>query len=204
MERSGSSRLRPLLIVVALVAAGYLLRGWWLPSVGWVLVRDEGPARADAALVLAGDYSGGRILHAAGLVRRGFVPVVLVSGPAGFYGHHESEPAIAFAVAHGCPAEWFVPLEHTGLSTAEEARQLYPELRRRALRRVLLVTSNFHSARAARIFRGEGRRAGAPIELRVVAAPDQTFDPDHWWQTSESRKTIFFEGTKTLATALGW
>ncbi len=54
-------------------------------------------------VVLAGDFSGNRILAAGDLVRRGFASKALVSGTSGEYGMHESDLAIPFAVRHGYP-----------------------------------------------------------------------------------------------------
>ena len=50
---------------------------------GRYLVDADPPVPADAALVLAGDAAGFRIIRAAELVREGFTSTVLVSGPAG-------------------------------------------------------------------------------------------------------------------------
>jgi hypothetical protein len=43
---------------------------------------------------------------------------------------------------------------------------------------------------------------GVPA-MRTVAAPDQFFRPDSWWRNREAQKTVFFEWSKTVATALG-
>ena len=199
MGRSRRKFWIPFLLLLALVAAGPFL---WLPGIGAALVRDEGPAKADVAVVPAGDWWGKRILMAGDLVRRGYVPAVLVSGPP-FYGVHESDIAIQFAVRRGYPAEWFVNLPNDALTTREESRVVLDELKRRGARNFLLVTSSYHTARAARIYRAAMRKAGGGPELRVVAAPDQFFRVDGWWKTREGLKTVFFEWSKTIATALG-
>jgi uncharacterized SAM-binding protein YcdF (DUF218 family) len=62
-----------------------------------------------------------------------------------------------------------------------------------------LVTSDYHTARAARIY-----RAAAPdLDMRVVAAPDNYFRADGWWHNREGRKTFVVEWLKTVANALG-
>lgn len=196
------SRILISFAVLALVlAVSYRL---WLPLIGRALVHDDGPAQADIAVVLGGDYWGHRIETAAMLVRRGFVPSVLVSGPPGFYGVHEADLAIPFAVSKGFPAQWFVAFPHEALSTREEARAVLAELRRRGLRRALIVTSDFHSARARRIFLAAEKAMGGGPELRFVAAPDEFFHAGSWWRGRESQKTTFLEWWKTVATALGY
>ncbi len=182
--------------MLVLLAATHV---WWLTALGRGLVRSEEPVRADVAVVLGGDYYGHRILTASELVRAGYVPRVLVSGPMGFYGHFECDLAVAFAVRFGYPVQWYIRFPNAATSTSDEARLIVPELRRRGVRRFLLVTSNFHTARAARLF----RRAGSDLEMRVVAAPDEYFQPETWWRSRQARKTVFLEWSKTAAESIG-
>lgn len=171
----------------------------WLGAVGHFLVRADAPAPADAVLVLAGDGYGGRILKGAELVRQGFAPRAFVSGPPGFYGSHECDLAIPFAVNRGYPESIFVPLPHEGRSTREEARLTLPELRRRGVRKLIVVTSDYHTRRAGVAFRA----AGGDMNVRMVAARDEVFEADRWWKTREGQKCVFFEVTKTLADWVG-
>ncbi len=201
-RRSFISRILIVLAVTALVlGVSYRL---WLPLIGRALVHDDGPAPADIAVVLGGDYWGHRIETAASLVQRGYVPTVLVSGPPGFYGAHETDLSIPFAVRKGLPAKWFEPLPHEALSTKEEARVLLAELRRRGVHRVVIVTSDYHTARARRIFLATEKAMGGGPELRMVAAPDEFFHAGSWWRGRESQKTAFIEWWKTVATAFGY
>jgi uncharacterized SAM-binding protein YcdF (DUF218 family) len=150
-------------------------------------------------VVLAGDFSGNRILTAADLVRRGFAPQVLVSGPSGAYGMHESDLAIPFAVHHGYPQSYFVALPNDDRSTRDEAADVVAALKQRHARRVDIVTSNYHTRRAGNIY-----RAQAPgLEIHMVAAPDVYFTPDGWWHNREGRKTFLLEWMKTVATWFG-
>ncbi len=176
---------------------------WWLTELGKSLIRNDGPAKAEIAVVLAGDARGNRILKAADLVRQGYVPAVLVSGPAGMYGHYECDLAIPFAVARGYPSEWFVRFPNNALSTREEAAAVVGELRRRHVRNFLLVTSDYHSGRAARTFQAVERAAGGGPPFRVVDARDEYFTADSWWHSREGLKTVFIEVSKTIATAVG-
>jgi len=195
-----SSRLVKLFVCilggVVLLAATHAV---WLAALGRMLVRDEGPAHADMAVVLAGDFYGNRILRAAELVKQGYVPKALVSGPHMVYGLYECDLAIAFAVRHGYPEEWFMRAPNEALSTREEAAAILADLRHLGVHRFLLVTSDYHSARATRIFRA----AGPDFEIRVVAAPDQYFSPGGWWHNREGQKLFFMEWSKTMANLAG-
>src|ERR1017187_6829008 len=172
-----------------------------------MLVREEGPARADIAVLLAGDYYGNRIVRAAELVKQGNVPNVLVSGPNMLYGYYECDLEISFAVKRGYPESWFIRAPNEALSTREEAAAILPDLRRRGVHRFLLVTSDYHTARAARIFTQAAfrrPRAAAPdLDMRVVAAPDDHFRADGWWRNREGRKIFAIEWLKTVANLLG-
>ena len=64
----------------------------------WLVHSDE-PFPADVVVVLAGDPYGNRILKGADLVKQGFAPKVLVSGPAGLYDLHECDLAIPCGAA---------------------------------------------------------------------------------------------------------
>ncbi len=188
-----------LIVAAAVVAVLVLAHSVWMGWMGAWLVQADQPFRADIIAVLSGDPYGQRILKAAELVRQGFAPRVLVSGAPGFYDLHESDLAIPFAVRRGYPREWFIAFPHDGHSTDEEARAVVPELERRGVHRLIVVTSDYHSRRARRIF-----RAVAPqIELRMVTVPDEYFKPDGWWRSREGRKTFFLEWTKTFAGLVG-
>ena len=194
---------RFLVACTLLIAVLIVTHSWWLYLIGRALVHDDGPAHAQVAVVLAGDARGARILKGAELVRDGYVSQVLVSGPDGLYGHHESDLAIAFAVANGYPREWFIPVPNQSLSTREEARDMIAELQRRNIGSYLLVTSDYHTGRARRIYLATARQMGGPAPLRVVAAPDRNFRYARWWQSREGLKAVFMEWTKTIATAVG-
>jgi len=197
------SFLKILTTVAAIGLVLFLARSWWLTAMGRALVRDDGPAQADAMVVLAGDDYGNRILKAAELARAGYAHVILVSGPPGFYGNHECDLAIPFAVRHGYPEEWFVHAPNETHSTREEGAFLLGELRRRNARSFLLVTSNYHTGRASQIFTAEERATGYFPVMHVVAAPDRFFQPDSWWREREARKIAFNEWLKTIAWKLG-
>jgi uncharacterized SAM-binding protein YcdF (DUF218 family) len=199
---------RSLRIFAVLAVAAVLLllatHGLWLRAVARVLIRDQGPAPSDIAVVLGGDPYGHRIVKAAELVRQHYVPAVLVSGPGNIYDLYESDLAIPFAVKRGYPPNWFIPCRHDAVSTETEAWAVIPELRRLGVRRILLVTSDYHTARAGRIFRAVARAAGSPLEIRTVAAPDEFFTVDSWWRSRQGAKTLFLEWSKTAARLVGF
>ncbi len=157
-------------IVVCVAAALFVFRDSILYSLGAVLTDAGPPQKADIAIVLGGDGKGNRILTAARLCQEGYVPKVLVSGPAGIYGNFESDLAIGFAVKHGYPESDFINFHNNVTSTRAEARSLLAELRRLGVHKYLLVTSDYHTARASRIF----RHAGPDLEEHRFQPPTPT------------------------------
>lgn len=194
-------RSRALWLAAAIVVLVImLLRVPILTALGSHLVRAESPRKADIALVLAGGSDGRRILAAADLIKNGYARVALISGPSGVYGWYECDLAIPFAVKAGFPESYFAHAENDARSTADEAAALIPELRRRGAHTVLLVTSNYHTRRAANLF-----RAAAPdLTFIPIAAPDRDFTPDGWWHTRDGEKTFLIEWEKTVAVWFGF
>ena len=197
------TRLRSLVILLALLLAIFFTRPLWLPSLATPLIFSQSPAKADIVVVLAGDQYGRRILKGGELVRDGFVPLALVSSPPGNYGNSEADLAIPFAVRHGFPAAWFAASPNQSHNTIEEAASILDDLERRHIRNFLLVTSDYHSARAARIYRSALSQRGNRMTFRLVASPDEYFRPTRWWESRESRKTFFLEWNKTITSAFG-
>jgi len=187
------------LVLACLILLGLIFHNALLTGLGSYLVRDQAPEKADIALVLAGDAEGNRILTAAQLARRGYVPKILVSGPGGFYGYHECDLAIPFAVKAGYPESYFLHFENEARSTKEEARDSVARLRQMGVHKVLLITSDFHTRRAGGIF-----RATAPdLQFVVVSAPDKYFTADGWWHSRNGQKVAFTEWTKTVTAVFG-
>ena len=190
---------RRLLLSVLLLAAAYGSRGWWLPSLGNFLIQADDPVKADMIVVLGGDWYGNRVLKGGELVRQGYAPKALVSGPPHHYGVPECDLAIALARRHGYPEEYFerYPLEAN--STVEEAGALAQSLRARGARRILVVTSDYHTRRAGRIW----REAAPYLDIRMVASKDKHFHAESWWTSREGQKIWLMEWAKVLTSLFG-
>jgi uncharacterized SAM-binding protein YcdF (DUF218 family) len=182
--------LLPAALLLALL--GYRL---WLGALGQYLVQSGEPVHADIVVVLAGDFSGNRIFKGADLVREGYAPKAVISGPLGMYGRSESDLAIADAVKHGYPESYFIPAPNTSKSTRAEAEAIIPLLRKLNARRVDLVTSSFHTRRSGKVY----RTLAPDIDFHVVAAPTLYYTPQHWWGNREGQKLFLMEWMKTVA-----
>lgn len=172
-----------------------------LRGLGQFLIEEQGPFRADAALALGGDYTCGRIVKAGELVQQDWAPKAIASGGLQMFGRQEPDLAVSCAVQEGLPAGIFVPIYTNALSTSDEAEKLREPLARLGVRRLVVVTSNYHTRRAGRTLR---RILGPGIAIQVVGVPDPFWSPDAWWKNREGRKTEFYEWTKTVADWVGW
>jgi uncharacterized SAM-binding protein YcdF (DUF218 family) len=181
--------------VIAVVA--YTQAPSALRYLGNAMVLSEGPEKADVIFVLGGDFAGHRVRKACELAAEGFAPLIWVSGPGAVFDQKEADLAVAFAQRSGCPEGALEPFYSTADSTREEALFFRERAAERGYRSYLLVTSNFHTRRAAGIFRKE-----VPgLKQIVISSPDPAFDPDHWWEKRPQRKTFFYESLKTVT---GW
>jgi uncharacterized SAM-binding protein YcdF (DUF218 family) len=170
-----------------------------LRNLALYLVYSEEPMKADVIFVLGGDFQGARVMKGCELAQKGFAPKVWVSGPDGVYGLREADLAIDYAIQHGCPTELLEPFYSKANSTLDEARLFRERAAAAKINSYLLVTSNFHTRRAAKVF----RREVPLLPFRSIGAPDPSFDPSSWWGSRPSRKVFAFEWLKTVTEWVG-
>mgnify|MGYP001573289197 CR=1 FL=1 len=172
-----------------------------LNAVGKALIVEDPLRPAGAILVLGGETrQGDRVAHAVRLYKQGLAPLLVVSGtPMGFR-THEAEVMRRHAEFLGVPAERILAVKHNADSTLEEAGLVVPVLRSRGVNEVILVTSNYHTARAKRIF----TKAAGPSGPTFLASPvhESSFDPDTWWTRRRDARTFVYESIKTVWSAI--
>ncbi len=168
-----------------------------LTAVGNFLVDSQPPQQADLVLVLGGDFWGPRVLTGAELARLRYAPFVLISGPP-YRDRPEGEFAVDFLVQHGYPSELFQVFASDAQSTIAEANALRGELERRHVKRVLLVTSSYHSRRATIVL-----TLFCPgVRFISIPAPDSHYHAAGWWNDDSSRQLFYSEWTKILGSVL--
>jgi uncharacterized SAM-binding protein YcdF (DUF218 family) len=81
-------------------------------------------------------------------------------------------------------------------STLSESRLLLAECQKRNFRTIIVVTSNFHTRRAKRIFDRLFKDAG----IRVLMHPsaDMSFRVDHWWTRRADARMWLLEMEKLV------
>lgn len=184
-------RLLFLLFFLGFLAALYVARNPVMRFAGEFWVVDEPAAQSDALIVLGDDnYAADRAFHAAELYREGVAPVVVASGRM-----LRQNASIADLMEHdlesfGVPAKAIAKLTSRAENTREEAVEAARLIQARGWKRVVVVTSNYHTRRARFIY---GRILPSSVILRVSAARDSEFDPTRWWQTRQGQKLFFSE-----------
>ena len=203
-RRSGASErggillwLLILLFFLLVFGVVYLLRAPLLRGFAEWWVVDEPPEPAQAIVVLSGDSrQGDRVRRGVELLKGGFAPRLVLSGTALRTNFSEAKLMEQDALALGATAEQIVLAPHEAQSTLEEALALRPVLAEHNFRKIIVVTSNFHTRRSRLIFRGVYQKLGT--QVLVSAAPDYRFRPENWWQYPEGSKLLWLEMQKSL------
>lgn len=187
-----------LLLLLSLV----LFRSPFLTSLANFLIVSDPLQKADVIAVLSGAATT-RCPKAAELFRDGWAERIVMTKsnyPAeeealqryGIHALEFHEQCLAILQFFHVPSSAVEVLEGYNDSTAAEEEKLQRYLRERGLKRVLLVTSNFHTRRSRPLFRR--RLHGTGIEVAVQAAgPDLLFDPHAWWTRRRDSKILLQE-----------
>jgi uncharacterized SAM-binding protein YcdF (DUF218 family) len=195
---------------IAALTACVLLAAF-LPFAGRFLVREDPLARADAIVVLAGARVH-RWLEGVDLYREQWAPHVILSpGPMealevklkaqGVRFPLEGELARDAMIQMGVPADAILLLPGGMDNTAHEAWTVKDAVTAKGWRRLIVVTSKFHTRRTGFTFRREF--GGTPVEIIVRASRYDQSHPARWWRARPDIRSVLFELPKLLAYWLG-
>jgi hypothetical protein len=163
---------------------------------GRLLVRDH-PEKSDVIVVLAGDSQDQRYRRGMELLRSGYGEQLFLDAAAdsSYFGHSPAEYADNFlkqnagdmsAKVHVCPFEED--------STVTESRYIAKCLEPLHAHSVLLVTSDWHTARGRSVLANRLPQ----YHWSVAAAHDDRLFGTNWWQHREWAKTTFQEWLKVV------
>ena len=184
-------RLLLLIFFLAVLFVLYLVRNPLLRLAGNFWVVDDPPAHADAIVVLSDDnYYAERAARAAELFKAGWAPRVVASGR-----NLRAYASIAELMQHdlvdrGVPESAIVRFPNRAENTRDEATAVSAFVASHSWKRILVVTSNYHTRRARYIYE---RLLPAGTSLQVSAAHDSEFDPSGWWRTRLGVKLFLHE-----------
>ena len=196
----GGIILRMLYLICLLIVLFvlYLVRHPILRLAGGFWVVEDSPQLSDAIVILGNDdYDGDRAARAAELFKAGWAPHIVASGQ-----YLRPYASVAELEQHdlterGVPVGAITKLAHRAGDTREEAMDVGAALTSHGWKKVLIVTSNYHTRRARYIYH---RTLPSGSELRVISARDPAYDPDKWWQSRPGFKLFFRETLAYLVT----
>lgn len=192
-EQKGSVLVNVIVIlgIVIFFTFLYLVRHPIFRFVAESWVVEDTLDKADVLIVLSDDnFYADRATRAAELFREGKAPVVVASGRRLRPNAGIAELMEHDLVERGVPRDKILRFPHDADSTREEAEALEKLAKTRKWRKVIVVTSNYHTRRARYIFRHVFPQG---IEIRVASARDGDFDPERWWEKRKSTKELMME-----------
>ena len=198
---ANTSRLRRALLAIAfgtilvLSAVGYAL----LHAGSW-LVREDPLENSRAILVLSGGLPE-RALAAAQIYRDGYAHEVWLTQPLQPSAHMEDlqlpyageeEYSRMVLIAKGILPGNIRILKPRILNTADELRAVAGELGPQTADAIIVVTSKAHTRRVRALWE---RLPQGPGQARLIirAAPEDYFDPQHWWRSTNDALTVVRE-----------
>jgi uncharacterized SAM-binding protein YcdF (DUF218 family) len=195
--------------MAALVAA--LCICVFVPFAGRFLVYEDPVRHADAIFVLAGARAE-RWLEAVDLFHEGIAPRIVLSpgepeqAEIVLRQRHITFPGNAdlardAIVQLHVPADAVSILEGSVDNTAQEAEALHRLARARGWRTIVVVTSKYHTHRAAFAFQREFNGSG--ITILMHASRYDTSDPAHWWRHRGDVRYVVSEVGKLVLYRLG-
>ncbi len=183
----------------------------FLPFAGRYLMAEDPLAPADVIFVLGGARAE-RWLESVDLYRDGHAPHVLLSigrpedaetrlRAMGI--RYPSEPELARDAMEqmGVPAASVTLLPRPVDNTAQEAEAIHPLATAAGWRRIIVITSKYHTRRSGFAFRREFDGTG--VQIIVRATRYDTATPDRWWTSRGDVRFVTSEFQKLLLYRLG-
>jgi uncharacterized SAM-binding protein YcdF (DUF218 family) len=182
-----------LIVLVLLAAYAFQNAGVWL-------VREDPMRNAQVVMVLSGGLPD-RALAAADVFRASHAKEVWLTRPMQpaaamqqldlpYSGEEEYSRMVL--IAKGVPPDDIRILPQRINNTADELQAVFEELQSQPDAIVIVVTSKSHTRRVRSIWKdvSGGTNRG---HLLVRAAPQDTFDPQHWWRTTNDVLSVVRE-----------
>ena len=174
-----------LVLLLIILAIGFRTR--ILTGIADYLIINDKLQPAGVIFLLNSEFNT-RPFRAAELYEQGLAPLVVIARsentPVVDLGLVPNDTDVSVGVLEklGVPPEKIIILPFQGgvTSTFDEAAALRKYLEARQVRKIILVTSAFHTRRAWWIF--DKTLEGLPVTLEMAAVPYADFDQTNWWK----------------------
>lgn len=162
----------------------WFLRRPLMRRLGYGLIKEDTLQLSDAIFILSGNAEA-RAKHAANLYRAGYAKHLVCTG--------ESIPELLESfdlivrecdltkiklLEFGVP-EGAISLLPIGTSTREECDAIGSYCKNNSLKKIIVLSDRFHTARMQYVFRRRFEADG--IELCITGAPSTTYNESTWW-----------------------
>ena len=165
------------------------------------LIRQDTPERADLMVVLSGSAfdrgNEGARLYKEGFAKKIVCPggnleeLFLIIGDTVY----ESDLCRKNVIRNGV-SDSFVTALHYGTSTREEADTILGYCKEHQIKKIIVVTTLFHTRRAGKVYKERFAREGITVLMRGAHASD--YEEDRWWQSEYGLINLNNEYMKTL------
>ncbi|MEZ4774959.1 MAG: YdcF family protein [Bacteroidia bacterium] len=170
--------------ITALIIVLYLIRVPVLRSIGGFLIYEDTLMPSDAIIVLSGNSSE-RAKKAGELYRQKMAPLVIATGGVvnqalSAYGIEISDAALTeIALRREGVDSAAIRTIGRGTSTYEESEELLGYVHREGFKRIIVVTSKFHTRRTRSVFRKKFREVG--VDVLLAGAEPEDYEVETWW-----------------------
>lgn len=184
-------RIAIIAIVFALLISGVLV----FRGAGRWLVREDALTHADAIVVLSGGLPY-RAEGAADIYHHGYAPEIWLTQPEspspalatmGIHFVGEEEYSREVLIHQGVPPAAIHILPGVIVDTEQEIDEISREMRDDHASSVIIVTSPEHTRRVRALWI---RLADRNQKAIVRAAPEDPFDPNHWWRNTHDAYAV--------------
>jgi uncharacterized SAM-binding protein YcdF (DUF218 family) len=192
-------RVRPrLLVVIGLLFATVTAIGVAAPCLGLFLVAADRLVPSDAVFVLDGGTPA-RELEAAALYHQRLAPRVVITLPRealggvmrSLAGERSAQEHSAWVLEHvHVPETAIVRLTTVVENTEEELQADYAHARERGLRRIIIVTSPYHTRRVRLMW---DRHYQREVSALVHPTSYEDFEPARWWRSRRALEATAHE-----------
>jgi uncharacterized SAM-binding protein YcdF (DUF218 family) len=193
--------LASILFLIMLIAVCAAFKTPILQPFSNFLMKQDAPEKADLMVVLSGSAfdrgNEGARLYKEGYAKQVICPggnledLFLILGDT----MYESDLCRKNVIRNGV-ADSLVTALHYGTSTREEADTILGYCKQHQIKKIIVVTTLFHTRRAGRVYKERFAKEGITVLMRGAHASD--YSEDLWWQSEYGLIALNNEYMKTL------
>ncbi len=191
-----------LLVIITLVGGIYLLRFPILRGIGNTLIKEDTPQKSEAMFILSGQADE-RVSYALYIDKEmGLAPKIITLGA----GISPTLQAIDMSVTDAEIARQSLIMGGVdslriealpiGTSTYEESEEILGFSQVRGYKKIIILSSKFHTRRVRSVFRDKFREAG--IEVVIMGAEPKDYELEKWWEDEGALLFVNNEYVKLL------